>query len=301
MQTCNLCPRNCKVNRKIEAGVCGELDTIRIARASLHMWEEPPISGTNGSGTVFFTGCPLHCVFCQNHNIADGTNGIAITVDELCAIFLKLQKMGAHNINLVTATHFVPDVVSAIRKAKENGLIIPIVYNTSGYETVETLKMLDGIVDVYLPDFKYVSAELSTKYSNAKDYFDVASHALSEMFRQVGAPQFDGNLIKKGVVVRHLILPGCTDDSKAVMDYLYRTYGDDIFISIMNQYTPLSAQLAHYPELDRTLSGFEYDEVVDFAVELGITNAFVQEGAAAAESFIPDFENWDKDEFLQKK
>ncbi len=299
MQICNLCPRNCKVNRNLEAGVCGEFSTIRIARASLHMWEEPPISGTNGSGTVFFTGCPLHCVFCQNHNIADGTNGVAVSVDELCAIFLKLQKMGAHNINLVTATHFVPDVVSAIRDAKENGLIIPIVYNTSGYETVETLEMLDGIVDVYLPDFKYVSTELSTKYSNAKDYFDVASKALAEMFRQVGAPQFDGDLIKKGVVVRHLILPGCTDDSKAVIDYLYRTYGDDIFISIMNQYTPLSAQLARHPELDRTLIDAEYDEVVDFAVELGITNAFVQEGAAAAESFIPDFENWDKDEFLK--
>ena len=299
MQTCNLCPRNCKVNRKLEAGVCGEFDTIRIARASLHMWEEPPISGTNGSGTVFFTGCPLHCVFCQNHNIADGTNGVAITVDELCAVFLKLQEIGAHNINLVTATHFVPDVVSAISKAKENGLIIPIVYNTSGYETVETLKLLDGIVDVYLPDFKYVSSELSAKYSNAKDYFDVASKALSEMFRQVGTPQFDGDLIKKGVVVRHLILPGCVDDSKAVIDYLYRTYGDDIFISIMNQYTPLSAQLARYPELDRTLTDAEYDEVVDFAVELGITNAFVQEGAAAQESFIPDFENWDKDAFLR--
>lgn len=299
MQTCNLCPRNCKVNRNIEAGVCGEFDTIRIARASLHMWEEPPISGTNGSGTVFFTGCPLHCVFCQNHNIADGTNGVAITVDELSAIFLKLQEIGAHNINLVTATHFVPDVVSAINKAKGNGLVIPIVYNTSGYETVETLGMLDGIVDVYLPDFKYVSAKLSSKYSNAKDYFDVASKALSEMFRQVGTPQFDGDLIKKGVVVRHLILPGCTDDSKAVLDYLYRTYGDDIFISIMNQYTPLSAQLARYPELDRTLTDAEYDEVVDFAVELGITNAFVQEGAAAQESFIPDFENWDKEEFLK--
>lgn len=299
MQTCNLCPRNCKVNRNIEAGACGEFDIIRIARASLHMWEEPPISGTNGSGTVFFTGCPLHCVFCQNHNIADGTNGVEVTVDELCDIFLKLQKMGAHNINLVTATHFVPGMVIALNRAKERGLDIPIVYNTSGYETVETLKILDGVVDVYLPDFKYVSAKLSAKYSNAKDYFDVASKSLAEMFRQVGTPQFDGDLIKKGVVVRHLILPGCTDDSKAVIDYLYRAYGDDIFISIMNQYTPLSTQLARYPELDRTLSDVEYDEVVDFAVELGITNAFVQEGAAATESFIPDFENWDKEEFLK--
>lgn len=300
MQDCNLCPRQCKVSRNQEAGVCGESDTIRIARASLHMWEEPPISGDGGSGTVFFSGCPLHCVFCQNHNIADGTNGVSVTVDELSSIFLKLQEMGAHNINLVTATHFVPGVIDALKKAKASGLAIPIVYNSSGYESVETLKRLRGLIDIYLPDLKYVSSEISGKYSNAPDYFEVAQASLSEMFDQVGTPVFDSTgLLKKGVVVRHLILPGCVDDSKAVLDYLFKTYHDDIYISIMNQYTPLSAQLSRFPELDRTLSDAEYDEVVDFAVDLGIANAFVQEGGTAAESFIPDFESWDKAEFLK--
>ncbi|MDO5448340.1 MAG: radical SAM protein [Clostridia bacterium] len=300
MQSCNLCPRHCKAQRIQEAGVCGELNVIRIARASLHMWEEPPISGERGSGTVFFTGCPLHCVFCQNHNIADGTNGVPVAVDELSRIFLKLEEMGAHNINLVTATHFVPGVVDALKAAKASGLNIPVVYNSSGYESVETLKMLDGLVDIYLPDFKYVSGKIAGKYSSAPDYFEVASEAIAEMFSQVGTPVFDEDgMLKKGVVVRHLILPGCVDDSKAVIDYLFGIYGDDIYISIMNQYTPLSAQLSRYPELDRMLTDDEYDAVVDFAVDLGITNAFVQEGAAAAESFIPDFEHWDLAEFLK--
>ena len=301
MNSCFLCPRNCGANRKEkEAGICGEYDTIRIARASLHMWEEPPISGERGSGTVFFTGCPLRCVFCQNHKIADGTNGVPVTADELAQIFLKLQDLGAHNINLVTATHFVPGVIDALKEAKSKGLEIPILYNSSGYESVETLKLLKGLVDIYLPDFKYVSGEIAKRYSKAPDYFEVASKALEEMFSQVGSPIFDEDgLIKRGVVVRHLILPGYTDDSKAVIDYLFNTYGDNIYISIMNQYTPLSAQLASFPELDRTLTDAEYDEVVDFAVDLGVTNAFVQEGSAAAESFIPDFENWDKEAFLK--
>ena len=300
MQSCNLCPRNCKVYRNQEAGVCGEYDTIRIARASLHMWEEPPISGEGGSGTVFFTGCPLHCVFCQNHNIADGTNGVPVTTDELARIFLKLQEMGAHNVNLVTATHFVPGVIDALKKAKDSGLVIPIVYNSSGYENVETIKLLSGLIDIYLPDFKYVSHEISLRYSNAPDYFEVAKAALCEMFDQVGTPVFDSTgLLKKGVVVRHLILPGCVDDSKDVIDYLFGTYQDDMYISIMNQYTPLPAQLARYPKLNRTLTDDEYDEVVDFAIGLGITNAFIQEGAAAAESFIPDFKNWDLATFLK--
>ena len=264
------------------------------------MWEEPPISGERGSGTVFFTGCPLRCVFCQNHKIADGTNGVPVTADELAQIFLKLQDLGAHNINLVTATHFVPGVIDALKEAKSKGLEIPILYNSSGYESVETLKLLKGLVDIYLPDFKYVSGEIAKRYSKAPDYFEVASKALEEMFSQVGSPIFDEDgLIKRGVVVRHLILPGYTDDSKAVIDYLFNTYGDNIYISIMNQYTPLSAQLASFPELDRTLTDAEYDEVVDFAVDLGVTNAFVQEGSAAAESFIPDFENWDKEKFLK--
>lgn len=300
MPICNLCPRNCKVNREMgERGVCQESDIIRVARASLHMWEEPPISGERGSGTVFFSGCPLRCVFCQNHNIADGTNGTAVTVDELCSIFLHLQEMGAHNINLVTATHFVPGIRRALIKAKGLGLSIPIVYNTSSYETVSTLKMLNGVVDIYLPDLKYVSSELSTRYSKAPDYFEYASAAIDEMVAQQPVIKYDDNgLLIAGVVVRHLLLPGCIDDSKQVLKYLHERYGENIFISIMSQYTPLADNLKNFPEINRKVTNEEYDELVDYAVSLGITNAFVQEGEAAEESFIPDFENWDLKKFL---
>lgn len=287
MDYCNLCPQNCRVNRELgNKGACGETDQIRVARASLHMWEEPPITGKNGSGTVFFSGCPLHCCFCQNNNISDGTNGRVVTTDELCSIFLHLQEKGAENINLVTPTHFVPKIRAALIKAKQEGLTIPIVYNTSAYESENTIRYLNGLVDIYLPDLKYRSSELSKKYSNAPDYFEVATKAIAEMYRQVG-----GNLI-----VRHLVLPGCTEDSKEVIKYLWETYGDNITLSIMSQYTPMPA--CPYPELQRKLTAEEYDEVVDFAAELGITKAFTQEGEAADESFIPDFENWDLETFL---
>ena len=289
MDYCNLCPRGCKVNRNLgERGVCGETNEIRVARASLHLWEEPPISGERGSGTVFFSGCPLHCVFCQNHNISDGTNGKVVTIDELATIFLHLQDMGAENINLVTPTHFVPGIRAALIKAKGEGLTLQVVYNTSSYESVETLKLLSGLVDIYLPDLKYKSSELSKKYSHAADYFEVATAAISEMVKQVGP---------KNVIIRHLVLPNCTDDSKAVIKYINETYGNDIFISIMSQYTPLP--FVKEPELQRRITVEEYDEVVDFAADLGITNAFVQEGEAAEESFIPDFENWNLEEFLR--
>ncbi len=301
MDYCNLCPRGCKVNRNLgEKGVCGETNEIRVARASLHMWEEPPISGDTGSGTVFFSGCPLHCVFCQNHNIADGTNGQVVTVDELCSIFLHLEEKGAKNINLVTATHFVPEIRGALIKAKREGLSIPIVYNTSSYESVDTIRYLNGLVDIYLPDLKYVSPELSKLYSNAPDYFDVAKEAIKEMYRQVEGKD-------PGLIARHLVLPGCVEDSKAVLKYLYETYGDNIYISIMSQYTPLLPVLEKeeklknkdFSELKRKLLKEEYDEVIDFACDLGITKAFVQEGEAAEESFIPDFENWNLEDFLR--
>ena len=289
MDYCNLCPRGCKVNRNLgERGVCGETNEIRVARASLHLWEEPPISGERGSGTVFFSGCPLHCVFCQNHNISDGTNGKVVTIDELATIFLHLQDMGAENINLVTPTHFVPGIRAALIKAKGEGLTLQVVYNTSSYESVETLKLLSGLVDIYLPDLKYKSSELSKKYSHVADYFEVATAAISEMVKQVGP---------KNVIIRHLVLPNCIDDSKAVIKYINETYGNDIFISIMSQYTPLP--FVKEPELQRRITVEEYDEVVDFAADLGITNAFVQEGEAAEESFIPDFENWNLEEFLR--
>ena len=250
--SCGLCPRACGADRNAGLrGRCHETATVRIARASLHQWEEPCLSGDRGSGTVFFTGCPLGCVFCQNYNIADGTNGTELTESELADVFLKLEDLGAHNINLVTPTHFVPAIVPALERAKELGLRLPVVYNTGTYETVETLQMLDGLVDIWLPDFKYVSPDLAARYSFAPDYFDVASAALEEMVRQTRTAQrhdtwvpdlcaFDLNgMMTRGVIVRHLILPGCTEDSKAVLKYLYDTYGDDIYLSIMNQYTPL--------------------------------------------------------------
>ena len=326
---CGLCPRACGVDRTAgQRGRCQETATVRIARASLHQWEEPCLSGERGSGTVFFTGCPLGCVFCQNYNIAAGLQGVSdvqgatrvtgteLTTEELVEVFLKLEDMGAHNINLVTPTHFVPAIVPALERAKERGLRLPVVYNTGTYETVETLRLLDGLVDIWLPDFKYVSPDLSARYSFAPDYFDVASTALEEMVRQTRTAQrrdtwvpdlcaFDlQGMMTRGVIVRHLILPGCTEDSKSVLRYLYETYGDDIYLSIMDQYTPLPriATLAggKYRELDRRVTDAEYDEVVDYAVDLGITNAFVQEGEAASESFIPDFEHFDVSAFLER-
>lgn len=289
-QTCSLCPRNCQVNRASgQTGFCGMPASIQVARSSLHMWEEPCISGTNGSGTVFFTGCNLKCVFCQNHVIAIGQKGRTVSESQLADLFLMLQEKGAHNINLVTPGHYVPGITKALTLAKKCGLFIPIVYNTSGYDSAETLSMLDGLVDVYLPDFKYVSSTLSKRYSHAADYFQAAKAGLAEMFRQVGEPVFDGDMLVKGILVRHLILPGCTEDSKAVIQYLHDTYGDKIFLSIMNQYTPLP-HVAAYPEINRKVTPKEYDEVVDFAIELGVENGFIQEGDTAEESFIPEFD-----------
>ena len=302
MSNCTLCPRACGADR--EAGVrgrCHETATVRIARASLHGWEEPCLSGDRGSGTVFFTGCPLGCVYCQNHNIADGTNGVPVSVRELADVFLRLQELGAHNVNLVTPTHFVPQICEALQDAKARGLSVPVVYNTGTYETVETLRLPEGLVDVWLPDFKYVSPDLSARYSAAPDYFDVAAAALAEMVRQTPCCAFDDEgMMTKGVLVRHLVLPGCAEDSKAVLRYLYDTYGDDIYVSIMSQFTPLPHLVERCPDLFRRVGRDEYDDVLAFAMDLGLTRAFVQEGAAASESFIPDFEHFDLNLFLQK-
>lgn len=263
---------------------------LYVARAALHMWEEPCISGTQGSGTVFFSGCTLRCVFCQNAEIAVGRAGKQITLRRLAEIFLELQEKNANNINLVTPTHYVPQIVRALRMAKKEGLYIPIVYNTSAYENVDTLKQLEGLVDVYLPDLKYVSSEASAKYSNAPDYFEKASAALAEMFRQAGPPRFDEqSRMTRGMIVRHLMLPTLAEDSKRVIRYLYQTYGDDIYISIMNQYTPLP-QVQNIPELNRKITASEYDALVDYALDLGVTNGFIQEGGTAEESFIPAFD-----------
>ncbi len=286
---CALCPRQCCVDRRNVRGYCGETEQVRVARASLHMWEEPCISGSAGSGTVFFAGCPLRCVFCQNRTIAFGEKGKALTPEQLTALFLLLQHKGAHNINLVTPTHFVPQIADALKSAKMQGLSIPVVYNTSGYETVHTLRLLEGVVDIYLPDLKYYSAAVSQKYSRAPDYFAYASRAIGEMVRQTGAPVFDGEQMRTGVIVRHMVLPGHVNDAKAVLKYLYDTYKEDVYISIMNQYTP-PKDIEDYPEISRRVTRREYERVVDYAIELGIQNAFIQEGDTAKESFIPDFD-----------
>ncbi len=286
---CALCPRQCCVDRRNVRGYCGETEQVRVARASLHMWEEPCISGSAGSGTVFFAGCPLRCVFCQNRTIAFGEKGKALTPEQLTALFLLLQHKGAHNINLVTPTHFAPQIADALKSAKMQGLSIPVVYNTSGYETVHTLRLLEGVVDIYLPDLKYYSAAVSQKYSRAPDYFAYASRAIGEMVRQTGAPVFDGEQMRTGVIVRHMVLPGHVNDAKAVLKYLYDTYKEDVSISIMNQYTP-PKDIEDYPEISRRVTRREYERVVDYAIELGIQNAFIQEGDTAKESFIPDFD-----------
>lgn len=302
-KNCKLCPRECGVNRNIQKGACNSLDKCKIVRAALHFWEEPCISGAidmikRGSGTIFFEGCSLGCVFCQNYEISDGKSeyGAEVSVDRLVEIFFELKEKGAYNINFVTPTHFMPHIKMAIIKAKEQGFDLPFIYNTSGYEKVECIKELDGLIDVYLPDMKYAEETMEEKniaftYSKAKDYFERSKEAIAEMYRQVGGPQFDENgMIKKGVVVRHLILPNHTKNSMKVIEYLYNTYKDDIYISIMNQYTPVKTpRMEVYPKLQRTITKREYDKVVDYALELGVMNAFVQEGETCKESFIPDF------------
>ena len=294
MKMCTLCPRNCAVDRAGgERGICGQTEQLKVARAALHYWEEPCISGKSGSGAVFFSGCALHCVFCQNENIANGTVGKEISVERLAEIFLELQEKGANNINLVTPGHFVPQIVKALDQAKKEGLTLPVVYNTSSYETVETIKRLEGYVDIYLPDFKYMSPGLSKKYSHAPDYAEVAKAAIAEMVRQTGKAVFvngdEDNLILRGTIVRHLTLPGCMADSMQILKYLHETYGDMIYISIMNQFTPLS-NLEKYPEFNRRITDEEYETLVDYAIEIGIENGFIQEGDTAEESFIPAFD-----------
>ena len=288
---CELCPRACGASRASgETGYCGEASRVRVARAALHMWEEPCISGASGSGTVFFSGCNLKCVFCQNHGISASGAGKAVSVERLSGIFMELQDKGAGNINLVTPSHFAPQIRAAVEMSRKAGLRVPIVYNTSCYENTGTLKRLEGTVDIYLPDFKYMDPKISGRYSGAPDYFAAASAALKEMVRQQPFPVFDGGgLMEKGVIVRHLALPGCTEDSKNVIKYLYETYGDSIYISIMNQYTPMPH--VSCPELQRRLTDAEYDELVDFAIGIGVENGFVQEGGTAEESFIPEFDN----------
>ena len=287
-ENCLLCPRKCGINRRTgQTGVCGVSSEIKVARAALHYWEEPCISGKRGSGAVFFSGCSLHCVFCQNREISDGKEGKVISKERLSDIFIELADKGANNIYLVTPGQYIPDIVWAVNDAKSRGMKLPIIYNTSGYENVTELKLLEGIVDVYLPDFKYMDSTLSAMYSRAKDYPSVAKQALSEMVRQQPDVVIDDStgLIQKGVIVRQLLLPGHVNDAKAVLKYLYDTYHDHVYISMMSQFTPIA--LKDYPEINRTVTRREYERLVDYALEIGITNAFIQEGDVAKDSFIP--------------
>ena len=289
--SCTICPRNCKVNRlEGQKGYCKVTNELVIARAALHYWEEPCISGEEGSGAIFFSGCNMGCVFCQNKNIANGSVGKTITIDRLVEIFFELKEKGANNINLVTASHYVIQVIEAIKIAKSKGFDLPFVYNCSGYEKVSTLKLLEGYIDIYLPDFKYYSDDIAMRYSKAKNYFEYASKAIDEMVRQVKDAKFDcDGMMKRGIIVRHLQLPTHIEDSKQIIKYLYERYGDQIYISIMNQFTPLN-HLEKYPELNRVLMQAEYDELVDYAIDIGVENGFIQEGETTSESFIPEFD-----------
>lgn len=288
---CTICPRNCHVNRLAgETGYCRTGVGIVLARAALHMWEEPCISGEQGSGTVFFSGCSLGCVYCQNAKIAKNHMGKEVTIDRLVDIYYELKEQGAANINLVTPTHMLHAVIQSIQTAKERGFDLPFVYNCGGYEKPESIRLLNGLVDVYLTDFKYYDNALAIRYSNAPDYVSYAKEALEEMVRQTGEAVFnEENMMTKGVIVRHLVLPGCVEDSKKIVKYLYDTYKDRIYISLMNQYTPLP-HVAAFLEINRKLTEAEYDEVVDYAIDLGVENGFIQEGDTATESFIPDFD-----------
>lgn len=340
MAKCNLCPRNCGAERvNGENGYCGVGNTLKVARAALHFWEEPCISGESGSGTVFFSGCSLRCAYCQNHQIASGEVGKEISVERLVEIFFELQEQGANNINLVTPGHYVPQIAEAIERAKGRGsgsggrtLDIPFVYNTGSYEKVESLRRLDGLIDIYLPDFKYADAEIAKRYSNAPDYFEVATAAIDEMVRQVrakhgtafgfkpegaldekSAQEDEFGLMTHGVIVRHLLLPGYLENSMKAVEYIYKRYGDDVFISIMNQYTPCEELVAGKDagtsvssdegakfgtsvkvdldeSLRRRVTAEEYDKLVDFAIDLGVENGFTQEEGTAEESFIPPFD-----------
>lgn len=291
---CNLCPRNCRADRKNgEKGYCFSGEKPVVARAALHMWEEPCISGEKGSGAVFFSGCGLRCAYCQNFEIAASRRGKEITVEHLADIFLNLQKKGAANINLVTPDHYVIPVIQAVLQAREKGLKLPVVYNCSGYEKSEVIEALKGIVDIFLTDFKYMEEETAEKYSRAPDYPQVAKKALNAMIKTAGKPVFDETgMMQKGVIVRHLLLPGHKRNARAVIKYIYDTYGDDVYMSLMNQYTPFERLKGEkvYEKLCRKVTKREYESIVEYALLLGVKNAFIQEGETAKESFIPAFD-----------
>lgn len=287
MNNCNLCPRSCNISREITHGVCGMGNTLKLARASLHMWEEPCISGKGGSGAVFFSGCSLKCCFCQNYTISHDGYGKEISIDRLGDIFLELQQKGAENINLVSGTHFIPQIISALDKVKHK-LSIPIVYNSSGYENVPALKLLEGYIDIYLPDMKYFSSELSEKYSKAENYFKYASKAILEMHRQQPKLVFNGDMLQKGVIIRHLILPRCRKDSMQIIDWIYENLPQNSYlISLMSQYTPCY-KAENHPDLNRRITTFEYKSVLDKILSYNM-NGFFQDRQSATLEYTPAF------------
>ncbi len=289
IKNCHLCPRACGADRTKTRGLCGANDQIEAARASLHLWEEPPISGTRGSGTVFFSHCSLGCVFCQNRQISRReAAGKTISAAGLAHTFLSLEHQGAHNINLVTGAHYVPQIIKALRLARQDGLSIPVVYNSSGYESLDTLRLLDGWVDIYLPDYKYYSSYYAARYSHAADYRETAVAAITEMVRQTGTPQYDKNgLLTHGTVIRHLMLPGLAGDTAQVLRDIAARFGDTVLVSLMRQYTPFDMQ--DWPELDRTITDAEYEDACILFQELGLSG-FFQQDESISESFIPAFD-----------
>lgn len=292
LENCTLCMRKCNVNRnKGIKGVCNSSNSIRIARAALHFWEEPCISGKKGSGTVFFSNCNLKCVFCQNYKISSEGFGTEITIERLAEIFLELQDKGANNINLVTPTHFVPQIIESLKIAKNKGLNLPIIYNTNSIDTLDTIKALNGYIDVYLPDFKYFEDKYSLKYSKIKGYSANVLEIIEEMVKQVGYPKFrEDGIIVKGVIVRHLLLPGLLFDSKKIIDSIYKKFGDSVYISLMNQYTPMY-NAKKYPEINKSINEKTYDSIINYALSLGVKNGFIQESGTNSEEFVPDFNN----------
>lgn len=286
---CELCERRCRVARnKGQIGYCKMTDEIRISRAALHFWEEPPISGERGSGTVFFAGCSLGCIYCQNREISSGGCGTAVSCERLGEICLELQAQGAHNINFVTPTHYAPSIVEAVRIGRANGLNVPIVYNTGTYDTESTIDMLKDTVDVWLPDLKYYRNKTALEYSNAQDLPELSRRAIDRMVTYAGAPVIDGEgIMRRGVIVRILLLPSHLAEAKLNLKYLYSRYGNNIYISLMSQYTPMPGMK---PPLNRRVGAAEYGELVDYAQRLGVEQAFVQDMTSAGECFIPSFD-----------
>ena len=290
LKKCEICPHNCKANRLDgKMGRCKCNDKIKIALASVHHFEEPCISGKNGSGTVFFSGCNLNCKFCQNYEISQLGKGVEISIDELADIFIKQQSKGVHNINLITPTMYVYQIMEAIKIARKNGLNIPIIYNSNGYENVQTIKDLEGYIDVYLPDLKYYDNEIGLKYSGIKNYFQYASKAILEMYNQVGSPKFDKNrIITKGLMIRHLVLPNNIENSKKVLKWIKENINEDVYINIMAQYFP-TYKAKDIKELNRKLSKDEYEKIENYVYELDIKNGYMQELGEHEEEYVPDF------------